>query len=83
MDSQYPGSSKPMSLLNFLLSGVMCTYRASLIFNSRLLLALSTTLTSSHLMGDAAAKHIQQWLKPSHHLSYKHPDVLVLSAQAF
>ncbi len=51
MDSQHPGSSKPMSLLNLLLSGVICMYRASLIFNSRFLLALPTTLTSSHLMG--------------------------------
>ncbi len=45
MDSQHPGSSKPMHLLNLLLSGVICMCRASLIFNSRFLLALSTTLT--------------------------------------
>ncbi len=54
MDSQHPGSSKPMPLLNLLLSGVICMCRASLIFNSRFLLALSTTLTSSHLMGRAS-----------------------------
>ncbi len=40
-----------MSLLNLLLSGVICMCTASLIFNSRFSLALSTTLTSSHLMG--------------------------------
>ncbi len=42
MDSQHPGSSKPLSLLNLVLSGVICMCRASLIFNSRFLLALST-----------------------------------------
>ncbi len=44
-------NSKPMSLLNLLLSGVFCMCRASLIFNSQFLLALSTTLTASHFMG--------------------------------
>ncbi len=83
MDSQHPGSSKPMSLLNLLLSGVICMCRASLIFNSRFLLALSTTLTSSCLMGWCCCQDVQKWLKPSHHLSYKHPDVLLLSVQAF
>ncbi len=63
-----------MSLLN-LLSGVICMCRASLIFYSRFLLALSTILTSSHLVSDAAAKYVQQWLKTSRHLSYKHHDV--------
>ncbi len=45
IDSQHPESSKPMSLLNLLLSGVVCMCRASLIFKSRFLLDLSTTLT--------------------------------------
>ncbi len=82
-DSQHPRSSKPMSLLNVLLSDVICMCRVSMILKSRFLLTLSKSHTSSHLRGDAAVKHVQQWLKPCHHLSYKHPDVLSLSAQAF
>ncbi len=50
IDSQHSGSSKPMSLLK-LLSSVICMCRASLNFNSRFLLALSTTPTSSGLLG--------------------------------
>ena len=32
--------------------------------------------------GDVVTKHVQQWLKPSYHISCKHPDVLSLSVEA-
>ncbi len=63
--------------------GVICIYRDFFYFNSRFLTGSVYNSCMFQFKGNVAAKHIQQWLKPSDHLFCKCPDVLSLSAQAF